>query len=70
MKTAKIDDLKQIVFNIEFNMPVQRSIVNFEYWYSAADQTSMIFLKNIGEYISDIVSQIKFTPSFVTWPCP
>ena len=51
MKTAKIEDLKQIVFNIEFNMPVQRSIVDFEYWYSPADLKSMIFLKNIGEYL-------------------
>ena len=70
MKTAKIEELQQIVFNIEFNMPVQREIVQFEYWYSPADTNSMVFLKNIGEYLTEIIDTILFTPSFVTWPCP
>lgn len=37
MSKASPEEVKQIIFNIEFNMPVKRDIVNFEYWYTQAD---------------------------------
>lgn len=70
MKTANVTEMRQIVLNIEFNFPQKRKIVEMEYWYSQASEGSMRFLKNMGEFVGPILGDIKFSPSFVTWPCP
>lgn len=70
MSKASPEEVKQIIFNIEFNMPVKRDIVNFEYWYTQADQKSVMFIKNMVEFLKDIIDDIVFNPSFVTWNCP
>jgi len=74
MGSANVSEIRQIVLNIEFKFPRQRSWSEVEYWYSQENEQSMRFLRYMGDFIKPIfgdkISGVNFLPHFVTWACP
>lgn len=44
--------------------------VSLELWYTASDDTSLDFIRNIAPFIEPLIQHVDFQPRFVTHACP
>ena len=40
------------------------------YWYTAGDDRSMDFIRDVSKYVERLADVITWEPRFVTWACP
>lgn len=62
---------KQTSLKAEFkvNMGVNNEVYT-ELFYTASDDRSLDFIRNMAEYLEPIMDSIIFEPKFVSWSCP
>ena len=54
----------------EFTVKVTDGVADVEFWYSSNNALALDFLKEFDQYAHGLDGYIKFSPRFVTWPCP
>ena len=68
-ESASKEEVRSIKLNIEFNAPVKGNTVYVDLWYTQSDRKTMNFVNGLGALLEPILSDILFTPRFVTYAC-
>lgn len=61
---------KQATINVEFAVKKVDTQTVVEFWYSSNNVRALDFLKEFSEAAKGLKGYMKFTPRFVTYPCP
>lgn len=53
-----------------FDLPHPDNRVEYDFWYTTANDEALDFLRNFGDYHKRFEKDVYFTPRFVSWSCP
>lgn len=70
LTSASDEEKVKASLSAEFKMKNPDNRVEYELWYSSVDDRARDFLSYFKQYAVMFGRHAKFTPHFVTWPCP
>jgi hypothetical protein len=70
LKTASAEDAFQASLQVEFILENHDNTVQWQIWYTSANDKALDFIKNFREDVTSLNTDAEFTPRIVTWACP